>query len=77
MAENQLPPGDLPPPRFAIIYAPGRKRDRVPEQTVRVMDDEPTALREADPGSGHFAAEVIGPLRSSEGFRIFFVRRWL
>ncbi len=68
---------DAPPARFAVVYAPGRKRERVPENTVRVVVDQSTAVQEADPSKGYFAAEVLGPMRSSEGFRVFFVRRWL
>lgn len=77
MTDDPLDGPDIPSPRFAIVYAPGRKRDRVPEQTVRVVDDEATARRGAGAGKGFFAAEVVGPLRSSEGFRVYFVRRWL
>jgi hypothetical protein len=77
LADNVFDAADAPPPRFAVVYAPGRRRDRVPEQSVRVVADEAAACREAASQPGHFAAEVIGPLRSSEGLRVYFVRRWL
>lgn len=64
-------------PRFALIYAPGRTRDRVPEQCVTVQGSESAARAAADLGKGLRAAEVLGPMRSSEGLRVYFVRRWL
>jgi hypothetical protein len=77
LADHFPDAGDAPPPQFAVVYAPGRKRDRVPEQTVRVVADEATARGEAVPQMGYFPAEVLGPMRSSEGLRVYFVRRWL
>lgn len=67
---------DNPPPQVALVYAPGRRRDRVPEHCVQIVADAITAADSANPAQGWFAATVIGPMRSSEGLRIFYVTHW-
>lgn len=67
---------DTPPPQAALVYVPGRRRDRVPEHCVRIMASGATAVAAANPAQGWFAATVIGPMRSSEGLRIFYVTHW-
>lgn len=67
---------DNPPPQAALVYAPGRRRDRVPENCVRIMADDVAANGAANPAQGWFAATVIGPMRSSEGLRVFYVTQW-
>lgn len=62
---------------FALIYAPGRTRDRFPENCVTVMDSQAAALEGADPARNLYAARVIGPSRSSEGFRLYYLVCWL
>ena len=68
---------DAPAPRYALVYAPKQKRTRVPEQCVALVDDAASALSGADAQAGLFAALVIGPSRSSEGLRVFYVTQWL
>ena len=68
---------DSPTPRYALVYAPKHKRERVPEQCVRLMADAAAALAGADAQQSLFAALVIGPSRSSEGLRVFYVTQWL
>jgi hypothetical protein len=63
--------------RYAVIYAPGKNRKRFPENCVYVKGSEAEARAEADPDKGLFAATVIGPSRSSEGFRLFYLKGWL
>ena len=63
--------------RWAVVYAPGRNRKRFPENCVYVKESEADARAEADPEHGRFAARVIGPSRSSEGFRLFYLKTWL
>lgn len=63
--------------RYAVVYAPGKNRKRFPENCVYVKDSEAEARREADPAQGRYAAVVIGPSRSSEGFRLFYLKAWL
>ncbi len=62
---------------FALIYAPGRSRDRFPENCVMVVDSEAAALEGADPEKNLYPARVIGPSRSSEGFRLYYLVGWL
>lgn len=61
----------------AVVYAPRRGRDRFPENCVEVFDSEQAALAAADPAGKRYAARVIGPSRSSEGLRLFYLVRWL
>lgn len=63
--------------QFAIVYAPRRARDRVPEGNVQVVDCEATALANADAAKHLYAARVVGPARSSEGLRLYYIVRWL
>lgn len=60
----------------ALIYAPGR-RDRFPENCVEVVESEAHAIERADAQQKLFAARVIGPCRSSEGFMLYYLIRWL
>jgi len=61
-----------------VIYAPaGKKRQRFPEGVVEVYSSETEALAHADPDKGRHAAIASGPSRSSEGFRLFYLVRWL
>ena len=62
---------------FALIYAPKRGRKRFPENCVDVMDSEQAALDGASPEASRHPAVVIGPSRSSEGFRLYYLVRWL
>lgn len=62
---------------FALIYAPGRSRDRFPENCVTVMESEAAALEGADSKKNLYPARVIGPSRSSEGFRLYYLVCWL
>ncbi len=65
--------------RAVLIYSPAGKRNRkrFPENCVQVMADEDEALRRADPENGFHAALASGPARSSEGFKLFYLIRWL
>jgi len=62
---------------FAVVYAPRRSGDRVPEGNVTVVDSEAAARAAADPGRKLYPARVIGPARSSEGLRLYYIVRWL
>lgn len=63
--------------RLAVVYAPNRRRGRFPEDCVRVVDSETAALAGADPQQQRYAARVIGPSRSSEGLRLYYLVDWL
>jgi hypothetical protein len=61
-----------------VIYSPsGRNRKRFPEGVVEVYANETDALAHADPAKSRHAAIASGPSRSSEGFRLFYLVRWL
>ena len=62
---------------FALIYAPRRARDRFPENCVTLVDSEAAALSGADSAKNPYPARVIGPSRSSEGLRLYYLVCWL
>jgi hypothetical protein len=66
--------------QFALVHASPTvkgKRKRFPESVVEVVASAEEALRRADPAHNLHAAEVMGPSRSSEGFRLYYLVRWL
>ncbi len=63
--------------RCGVVYAPRKTRDRFPENCVELFDSEQDALAAADPEAKRFAARVLGPSRSSEGLRLYYLVRWL
>ncbi|MGA9165581.1 MAG: hypothetical protein WBZ31_14085 [Thiobacillus sp.] len=61
-----------------VIYSPsGKTRKRFPEGVVEVYASETEALAHADPSKNRHAALASGPSRSSEGFKLFYLVRWL
>lgn len=65
-------------PRCVVIYSPsGKGRKRFPENCVTVHADEAAARAAARPEAGYHAAVASGPSRSSEGFRLYYLLRWL
>jgi hypothetical protein len=62
---------------YAVVYAPRRLRDRVPEGSVQLVATEAAARAAADPTKKLYPARVVGPARSSEGLRLFYIVRWL
>lgn len=62
---------------FAVIYTPRRSRNRFPENCVEVMASAEEAVESADPDNGRHPAKVLGPSRSSEGFRLYYLVHWL
>jgi hypothetical protein len=77
----QLPTKDsqtnLVQEHYAVIYTPKKSRNRFPENCVTVCDTEMAAIEAADKEKGLFAAKVIGPSRSSEGFMLYYLAHWL
>lgn len=63
--------------QFALVQAVRGKRQRFPENVVEVVATEEEALQRQAPADNLHAAEVMGPSRSSEGFRLFYLVRWL
>ncbi len=62
---------------FAVVYVPGRQRSRYPENNVSVVDTAESALAQAEPGKCCYAARLMGPARSSEGVRLYYLIGWL
>ncbi len=71
------PEGGVVDEVFALIYAPGRTRDRFPENCVSVVATEAAAREGASPEKNLYPARVLGPSRSSEGFRLYYLVCWL
>jgi len=71
------PDSDVVDEHFAIIYTPKRHRDRFPENCVNIVESEQLAREGANPDKKMFAARVVGPSRSSEGFRLYYLEQWL
>lgn len=63
--------------RYVVIYAPNRARKRFPEGCVSECGSEAEARATARPETNHHAAVASGPSRSSEGFRLYYLVRWL
>lgn len=65
---------------FALVQATSvirGKRKRFPENCVEVTASAEEALQRQAPAQNLHAAEVMGPSRSSEGFRLYYLVRWL
>ncbi len=63
---------------YVVIYAPKRgNRKRFPENCVTLYASEAEVRAAARPDQGYFAAVASGPSRSSEGFGLFYLVRWL
>ena len=71
------PDGRVAGEHFAVVYAPKRTRDRVPEGNVRVVETEAAAHLAADVENKFYPAQVIGPARSSEGVSVYYIVSWL
>ena len=63
--------------RYAVVYVPRRSRGRVPENSVEIMESENAARDHASQDKKKFAAKVVGPSRSSEGLKMYYVVEWL
>ena len=62
---------------YAVVYAPKRSRGRFAENCVFIVGSEVDALEEANVEKKLFAAKVVGPSKSSEGQRIYYLDDWL
>ena len=71
------PDSDVVKECFATVYAPRRQRDRFPENCVQLMESEEAAMQAADPDNKRYPARVVGPARSSEGLRVYYLVAWL
>ncbi len=71
------PDSDLVKPCYAVIYTPSRRRKRFPENCVTRVDSADDAIARADGEKDLHPARVLGPSRSSEGFRLYYLLEWL
>jgi hypothetical protein len=62
---------------FAVIYTPSRRRKRFPENCVTPVDSAEAAIEQASTAENSHPARVMGPSRSSEGFRLYYLLEWL
>jgi hypothetical protein len=62
---------------YAVIYTPSRRRDRFPENCVTLVPTVEEAILKAAEKEHLYAAQVNGPSRSSEGFRLYYLVNWL
>ena len=63
--------------QWAVVNAKRGHRKRFPENCVEPMPSAEAALAQAKPARNRHAAEVMGPSRSSEGVRLYYLVRWL
>ncbi|RLJ67633.1 hypothetical protein [Sulfurisoma sediminicola] len=63
--------------RYAVVNVKRSSRKRFAENVVTPVADAAAALAAADPAHDLHAAEVMGPSRSSEGFNLYYLVRWL
>jgi len=63
--------------KFAVIYAPKRSRGRFAESCVFICETELDAIDEENTQKHLYAAKVIGPSKSSEGQRIYYLDEWI
>ncbi|UCH52704.1 MAG: hypothetical protein JSW09_08845 [Pseudomonadota bacterium] len=71
------PDAKLVDERYALVYAPRAGRGRFAEDCVTIVESADAARAGADAAKHLRAAKVVGPARSSEGFRIFYLVHWL
>jgi hypothetical protein len=62
---------------YALVRATRGKRKRFPENVVEPVSSAEEALQREAKAENLHAAEVMGPSRSSEGFRLYYLVRWL
>lgn len=62
---------------FAVVHSVGQRRKRFPEDCVQVVADEAAASQAARPEEERHPALVMGPSRSSEGVKLYYLVRWL
>ena len=62
---------------FAVVYTPRKQRNRFPENVVTVVSSAEEAIAASDQEKNLHPALVVGPSRSSEGFRLYYLVEWL
>jgi hypothetical protein len=62
---------------YAVVYTPTRQRKRFPDNCVFLHPTLEAVMEACDPKKHFYAAKVIGPSRSSEGFMLYYLAHWL
>ncbi len=63
---------------YAVVFAPKRRaRGRFPANNVTLCSTIGEAIEGHEPEQQIYAAEVIGPSKSSEGCMLYYLVRWL
>ena len=62
--------------QFAVVKAGRRVRGRVPETVVEIVESQEIAMEKSQADTQLLAAKVIGPSRSSEGLRLYYIVEW-
>lgn len=62
---------------WALVYMPGRNRQRYPANCVRLVDSAKAARAGAQPAQRLFPAKVLGPSNSSQGQMLYTLVEWL
>ncbi len=62
---------------YAVVYVPGKSRNRFSAGAVKLVEDKQAALIAADPDNKKYAALVHGPSKSSEGQLLYYLLDWL
>jgi hypothetical protein len=62
---------------WALVYMPGRNRQRYPANCVQLVDSAKAARAGAQPAQRLFPAKVAGPSISSKGQMLYYLVEWL
>ncbi len=49
----------------------------MPQSCVEIKQDKQEAIEQSNPQAKRYAAQVLGPSKSSEGQYIYYVMEWL
>ncbi len=58
---------------FAVVHLRHLKRTRCSQSDVRIVRSKADAIKKSNRKKMLYAARVIGPARSSEGFNLFYI----
>lgn len=71
------PQSQVSSPHYAVVYVPKRSRKRFSAGCVEIVEDKQSALTQQNPAKNLYAAEVLGPSKSSEGQYLYYLLAWL
>ena len=67
------PKANVAAEHFAVVHLRRLKRTRCPQSDVRIVPSKAEAIEESNKQEMLYAARVMGPARSSEGFNVFYI----